>query len=117
MRPEAALARLVKKHGIRRAVVLLGAATVVAVRGWDVLVGDEAYSRQGVWLWRRDLEAAGVDPLAVEWGGFERGVSSNLSNVILAGNRLDKKARKVVADSEARRRSSVRARKSTAARS
>lgn len=46
--------RLIKTYGIRRAVMLFGAASVAAARGWDAMVGDEAYSRQAVWMWTRD---------------------------------------------------------------
>ena len=64
--------RLIKKYGIRRAVVLYGAASVAAARGWDAMIGDDAYSRQGVWNWRRDLELAGIDLSAVKWSRLER---------------------------------------------
>lgn len=114
MKPETALVRLIKTYGIRRAMVLYGAAGVVGARGWDVLIGADAYSRQGVWLWKRDLELAGVDPLTIEWEGFERGVGSKLSNVLESGNRLNKKARRVVAESEARRTPSARGSKKVA---
>lgn len=97
--------------------VLYGAAGVVGARGWDVLIGADAYSRQGVWLWKRDLELAGVDPAAIEWAGFERGVGSKLSNVLEAGSRLDKKARKVVAESERRTPSARGSKKVAGARS
>lgn len=70
--------RLIKKYGIRRAVMLFGAASLAAARGWDALVGDDAYSRQGVWIWKRDIEAAGIDPAAVEWSGFERKFSADM---------------------------------------
>jgi hypothetical protein len=70
--------RLIKKYGIRRAVVLYGAASVAAARGWDAMIGDDAYSRQGVWNWRRDLELAGIDVSAVRWSGLERKLGSDV---------------------------------------
>ena len=72
------MTRLIKQYGVRRAMVLFGAAAVAAARGWDVLIGDDAYSRQGVWLWKRDLEAAGIDPMAVEWSGLGRKLGSDI---------------------------------------
>lgn len=72
MKSEDVLFRLIKKYGVRRAVVLFGAASVAAARGWDVMVGEDAYSRQGVWNWKRDLELAGIHPATVEWSGLER---------------------------------------------
>ena len=62
--------------------ILVGAAVLVSQKGWDFLIGDEKYTRQGVWLWKRDLEAAGVDPFAVEWEGFERGVGTKLGTML-----------------------------------
>ena len=78
MHSEEVLLRLIKKYGIRRAAMLFGAASIAAARGWDAMIGDEAYSRQGVWIWKRDLEAAGIDPAKVEWSGFERKVGSGV---------------------------------------
>ena len=78
MKSEDVLLRLIKKYGVRRAVVLFGAASVAAARGWEAMVGDDAYSRQGVWNWKRDLELAGVDPAAVEWSGLERKLGSDV---------------------------------------
>lgn len=82
MKPETVAARLIKRYGVRRAMVLFGASALVAVKGWDVLTGDDAYTRQGVWTWKRDLEAAGVDPFAVEWEGFERKVGTKLGGML-----------------------------------
>ena len=82
MKPETVVARLIKMYGVRRAMVLVGATALVAGKGWDVLTGDDAYTRQGVWTWKRDLEAAGVDPFAVEWEGFERKVGSKLGSML-----------------------------------
>lgn len=79
MKPEDALVRLVKKYGIRRAMTLFGAASVAAQGGWEALVAPDGYTRQGVWTWKRDLEAAGVDPFAVEWGGYEKRSGSALN--------------------------------------
>lgn len=101
MKPETALGRLIKAYGIRRALVLFGAASVVAVRGWDVLTGDEAYSRQGVWTWKRDLEAVRVDPLAIEWERPERKIGEKVAAFAEAGT-------------EARRRKARRAAGGTA---
>ncbi len=78
MKSEDVMFRLIKKYGIRRAVVLFGAASVAAARGWDAMVGDDAYSRQGVWNWRRDLELAGIDVSAVKWSGLERKLGSDV---------------------------------------
>ncbi len=69
--------RLIKKYGIRRAVMLYGAASVAAMGGWDLMVGDDAYSRQGVWTWKRDLEAADIDSAAIEWSGFDQKIGRN----------------------------------------
>lgn len=69
---------LIKTYGIRRAVVLFGAASVAATQGWDAMIGDDAYSRQGVWLWKRDLDAAGIDPATVEFSGLERKIGSDV---------------------------------------
>jgi hypothetical protein len=85
--------RLIKKYGIRRAVTLYGAASVAAMGGWDLMVGDDGYSRQGVWIWRRDLEAAGIDPAAIEWSGFDRAVSKNAVETLqLTKERLRRKS-------------------------
>lgn len=78
MKSEAVLLRLIKKYGVRRAVTLFGAAAVAAQRGWDSLVADEAYTRQVVWLWKRDIDAAGIDPSAVEWSGLERRLGTDI---------------------------------------
>ncbi len=72
------MTRLIKRYGIRRALTLYGAASIAAARGWDVMVGDDAYTRQGVWTWKRDLEAARIDLDAVEWGKFERNFSRDM---------------------------------------
>lgn len=74
VKSEDVLLRLIKKYGVRRAMVLFGAASVAAQRGWDALVAPEpeGYTRQGVWTWKRDIEAAGIDPFGVEWTGFEK---------------------------------------------
>jgi hypothetical protein len=56
---------------------LIGAAAVVSQRGWDALVAPDGYTRQGVWTWKRDLEAAGVDPFEVEWSGLEKRLGSD----------------------------------------
>lgn len=85
VKPETALGRLIKAYGIRRALTLMGAASVVAIRGWDVLTGDEAYSRQGVWTWKRDLEAAGVDPSEVEWEKVDRKIGEKAGALVEAG--------------------------------
>jgi hypothetical protein len=78
VKSEDVMFKLIKKFGIRRAVVLYGAAAIAAQRGWEAMIGDDAYSRQGVWLWKRDLEAAGIDPAAVAWTGFERKFHSDM---------------------------------------
>jgi hypothetical protein len=92
LKPEDVLVKLIKRYGIRRAVMLYGAASVAAARGWDVMIGDDAYSRQGVWTWKRDLEAVGVDPAAVEWSGFERKFSADMGEGLkLAKVKLRKK--------------------------
>jgi hypothetical protein len=70
--------RLIRKYGMRRALTLYGAAAIAAQRGWDALVADDAYTRQAVWLWKRDLEAANIDLSTVQWGGFEKKLSSDL---------------------------------------
>lgn len=70
--------RLIKAYGIRRAVMLYGAASIAAMRGWDAMIGDDAYSRQGVWTWKRDLDEAGIDPAAVEWSGLSRKLGSDV---------------------------------------
>jgi len=78
VKSEAVLLRLIKKYGIRRAMVLYGAAAVAGQRGWDALVADDAYTRQAVWLWKRDLDAANIDPAAVEWSGLDRKLGSDV---------------------------------------
>jgi hypothetical protein len=78
MKSEDVLFRLMKKYGVRRAVILFGAASVAAARGWDAMIGDDAYSRQGVWNWKRDIELAGIDPAKVEWSGLERKLGSDV---------------------------------------
>lgn len=79
------MVRLIKKYGIRRAVILFGAASVAATRGWDAMIGDDAYTRQAVWLWKRDLDAAGIDPAAVEWSGLERQLGSDVGLGLVQG--------------------------------
>lgn len=92
MRSDEALRRLIKTYGIRRAVMLYGAASVAAVRGWDVMVGDDAYSRQGVWTWKRDLDAAGIDPTTIEFGGWERKFNADMGEgLALAKENIRKK--------------------------
>lgn len=85
MKSDAALRKLIKDYGIRRAMTLFGAAAVVSQRGWDALVAPDGYTRQGVWTWKRDLEAAGVDPLAVEWGGLEKRLGSDIGEGLQLG--------------------------------
>lgn len=82
MTSEAALRRLIKAYGIRRAMTLFGAAAVVAQRGWDALVGPDGYTRQGVWTWKRDLEDVGVDPFAVEWSGLEKSLGADIGETL-----------------------------------
>ena len=94
--------KLIKKFGVRRAVVLFGAAGVAASRGWDAMVGDDAYSRQAVWMWKRDLDDAGIDPAAVEWSGFEQKVSRDIG-LGLVGARDKLRAKKVAQDARAAR--------------
>ena len=100
MKSEAVLFRLVKKYGIRRAVTLFGAAAVAAQRGWDALVADDAYTRQVVWLWKRDIDNAGIDPAAVEWSGLERQLGADVG---LGLQRGKEKIRQKKAAAEARR--------------
>jgi hypothetical protein len=78
VKSEDVLSQLIKKYGIRRAAMLFGAASIAAARGWDALVADDAYSRQGVWNWKRDLELAGIDPATIEWSGLERRLGSDV---------------------------------------
>ena len=77
--------RLIKKYGIRRAVVLYGAASVAAARGWDAMIGDDAYSRQGVWNWRRDLDLANIDLSTVTWSRLERKLGSDAGEGLQLG--------------------------------
>jgi hypothetical protein len=85
VKSEDVLFRLIKKYGIRRAVVLFGAASIAAARGWDAMIGDDAYSRQGVWNWRRDLELAGIDVSVVKWSGLERKLGSDVGEGLELG--------------------------------
>ena len=85
MKSEDVLFKLMKKCGVRRAVILFGAASVAAARGWDAMVGDDAYSRQGVWNWKHDLEVAGIDPATVEWSGLERKLGSDVGEGLKQG--------------------------------
>ncbi len=77
--------RLIKEYGIRRAVVLYGAASVAAARGWDAMIGDDGYSRQGVWNWRRDLELLKIDVSAVTWSRLERKLGSGVGEGLQLG--------------------------------
>lgn len=71
---------------------LFGAAAVVAQRGWDALVAPDGYTRQGVWTWKRDLDAAGVDPFAVEWSGLDKRLGSDIGEGLrLAKERIREK--------------------------
>lgn len=94
--------KLIKKFGVRRAVTLFGAAGVAAAKGWDAMIGDDAYSRQAVWMWKRDLDAAGIDPAKVEWSGFERKVSRDLAQG-LDGARERLRQKKAAQDAHASR--------------
>ena len=95
MKSEDVLFRLIKKYGIRRAMMLFGAASIAATRGWDAMIGDDAYSRQGVWLWKRDLDAAGIDPANVEWSGLERKLGSDVGlGLKLGKDKIREKAAK-----------------------
>jgi len=96
------LRRLIKKYGIRRALTLFGAAGIAAARGWDVMIGDDAYSRQGVWTWKRDLDLAGVDPTAVKWSGLERRVGADLGQG-LVGAKEKIRQRKAARDARSTR--------------
>lgn len=51
---------------------------VAAHEGWDALIGDEAYTRQGVWTWKRDLEKAGIDVFTVKWEGMEKNLGTGI---------------------------------------
>lgn len=82
MKSEDALLKLIEKYGIRRALVLYGAAAVAAQRGWETLVSPDGYTRQGVWTWKRDLENAGIDPFTLEWGNYEKGVGKHFGGGI-----------------------------------
>ena len=75
---------------------LLGAAVLVSASSWDLLIGDERYSRQGVWTWKRDLEKLKIEPSAIEWESYERSVG-------------DKMAKFVEAAADAHRRKAARA--------
>lgn len=99
VKSEAVLFRLVKKYGVRRAVTLFGAAAVAAQRGWDALVADDAYTRQVVWIWKRDIEAAGIDPAAVAWSGLERKLGADVGLGLQLGK---EKVRQKKAAAEAR---------------
>lgn len=103
MKSEVVLGRLVRRYGIRRAMVLLGAAVVVAQRGnWDALIAPDGYTRQGVWTWKRDLEEAGVDPFAVEWSGLEKSLGADIGEGLTrAKERL--RARKAARDARVAR--------------
>ena len=107
MKSEDVLFRLMKKYGVRRAVVLFGAASVAAARGWDAMVGDDAYSRQGVWNWKHDLEVAGIDPSTVEWSGLERRLGSDVGLGLQQG-KVNMRRKKAAAQARA-----VRARATT----
>lgn len=96
------LKRLVKEYGIRRALTLFGAAGLAAAQGWDVLIGDDAYSRQGVWTWKRDLDLLRIDPAAVKWSGFERKVGSDLSKG-LVGAKVKLRQKKAARDARSAR--------------
>ena len=107
MRPEDVLFRLIKKYGIRRAMVLYGAAAVAAQRGWDVLVAPDAYTRQGVWTWKRDLEAAGIDIFTVEWGGYEKRVGRGIGGGLVSIKKSVRETRKKADARAARGRAST----------
>lgn len=85
MKSEDVLFRLMRKYGVRRAVILFGAASVAAAKGWDAMVGEDAYSRQGVWNWKHDLERAGIDPASVEWSGLERKLGADVGEGLTLG--------------------------------
>ena len=78
MKSEDVLFKLIRKYGIRRAAMLFGAASIAAQQGWDAMIGEDGYSRQGVWNWKRDLDLAGIDPAKVEWSGLERKLGSDV---------------------------------------
>ena len=54
-------------------------------RGWEALVSPDGYTRQGVWTWKRDLEEAGIDPFALEWGGYEKRVGRDFGEGLILG--------------------------------
>ena len=107
MKPEDALFRLIKKYGIRRAMVLFGAAAVAAQRGWEALVSPDGYTRQGVWTWKRDLEDAGVDPFAVAWGGYEKRIGKDVGEGLILGKEKLRQKRAAAAARGARGRAST----------
>ena len=107
MKSEAVLLRLVKKYGVRRAVMLFGAAAVAAERGWDALVSEGGYTRQGVWTWKRDLDAAGIDPSAVEWSGFERRLGADLGQGLQLGKENIRRKKSAAVARAARGRAST----------
>ncbi len=84
--------KLIKAYGVRRAVMLFGAASIAAARGWDAMVGDEAYSRQAVWMWKRDLDAAGIDPAKIEFSGLQEKMGRDFGlGLVQARDKLRKK--------------------------
>lgn len=99
--------RLIKKYGIRRAVMLYGAASIAAARGWDALVADDAYTRQGVWTWKRDLDAAGIDPAALELKGFEKKLSHDFGLGLIQGRDKLRAKKAAQAERAARNRAST----------
>ena len=102
MKSDDVMLKLIKKFGVRRAVTLFGAAGVAAARGWDAMIGDDAYSRQAVWMWKRDLDVAGIDPAKVEWSGFEQRVSRDIG-LGLDGARERLRKKKAAQDARASR--------------
>jgi len=99
--------RLIKAYGVRRSMVLFGAAAVAAQRGWESLEGPDGYTRQGVWTWKRDIEDAGIDLSKVEWSGFETRLGKDLGEGFTRGKENIRRKRAAASAKTARGRAST----------
>lgn len=65
MKPDAALDKLEKRYGSRRALTLIGFAMFVEMHGAAAM--REKYDRMTVWRDLKALKDAGIEPNLIDW--------------------------------------------------
>lgn len=71
MKPDAALKKLERRYGDRRALTLIGFAMFVEMFGAKAM--REKYDRMTVWRDLKALKDAGIEPNLIDWGEVDAG--------------------------------------------